>query len=26
VTLALVVPNLKRLLQNKRLPEAPKSL
>jgi len=26
VTLALVVPNLKRLLQHKRLPEAPKSL
>jgi len=26
VTLALVVPNLKRVLQHKRLPEAPKSL
>ena len=26
VTLALVVPNLKRMLQHKRLPEAPKSL
>jgi len=26
VTLALVVPNLKRLLQHKRLPESPKSL